>query len=107
LANGGLPDDLNGSLRASGPGGFAVQARGPLVVVLLVLLVGFITLGAILRTDGAMRQDEHRALLSAQRDLGCILALPQEVRPDSLRDPEGVCHYVVSMYQWHVAPKAR
>lgn len=94
--------------------GASLRASGRDVVLILVLLAGFAGLGVIMyRGFDAVALDrqamveerrlqaaEHVSIVRAQNELVCALALPQEVRTAALRDPAGICHYAMMVYQF-------
>jgi len=87
--------------------GATFKASGRDVMLLLILLVGFSSIGWIMvRGFGGLEQDrrerllEHRTIITAQNELACILAIPQDDRPPALSDPQGICHYVTTVYRF-------
>lgn len=102
MGNGGNGRD---EIRITGPAGITASLRGPFAVLLLVLMGGFVLLAAILREDAQFRMAEHTKILDAQNGLACMLAIPQELRPDAIRNPLGICHYAAAIFP--AAPERR
>jgi hypothetical protein len=99
--------DPSNGLSFVAPGGFRISATGPLVVIILLLALGFGAIAYILRDgfqlldeDRRRRLAEHQAILTAQNELACVLALPQEARPAALLDGRGICHYATTMFRF-------
>ena len=96
--------DLGGNgLGVSGPGGFSLRARGPVTILLVVLLVGLGGLAWLMRTDTLMRIGEHRTILEAQNNLACMLAIPAtptRMRLEAAMDIHGACHYIAQVYRF-------
>ena len=87
--------------------GATLRASGREVVLLLVILaLGIITYRGFERlgNDRTGRMAEHRAIITAQNELACILAIPQEARPPAIMDPMGICHYVTTVYRLSERP---
>lgn len=90
--------------------GATLRASGRDVVLLVVLLSGFVALGTImfrgfdgLAMDRRERTAEHLAIVTAQSELACMLAVPAEPREGRLEaamDPRGACHYVTTVYRF-------
>lgn len=96
--------------------GATLKASGrDVVLFLLILALGVVVYHGFERLDMRMvqsdmaglvemraRMSEHQAILMAQNDLACVLAMPQEDRPAALLDPKGICHYVTTVYLYRV-----
>lgn len=107
--------DQESSLSVSGWGA-RLTATGSLVVILIVLVAGFSSLGIITYRGFLMmsatitrmnelhveanldRTREHDKLQGMQNELACILAMDVGDRLESLRDPQGICHYARTIY---------
>jgi hypothetical protein len=103
--NGDPSSPVNG-LHISGPAGLRLTATGPLVIIILIMIAGFGSLGYLLHRgfdviadDSRHRMAEHTAILGAQNDLACILAMEQSARPAAILDPKGICHYARMLYR--------
>lgn len=94
--------------------GATLKAHGRDVILIVILIAGFGTIALLLRDAGLLfagetqrRMAEHQSIVTAQNELACVLALPQDDRPPALTDPQGICHYVTTIYRFQPTQRER
>jgi len=88
-----MGDNCNESIEVSGPGGFAAKLGGKRMAELISLLLLLVLLGMSYMQNETNKQvaGAITGLSQAQRELTCIISLPQEEREREYLSQNSFC----------------